>query len=133
MKLLKYPVINSLYFAVTTAIYAATFIIATKYCTDLPFHSGDAFRYIGLAMIAATMLVTTVSMLRRKKYDEYQVNILGKILIINGLISTLLFPCSILFLTFVAGFYTEALFTTMLLQWLVILFQEIIYLVKTSS
>ena len=81
-------------------------------------------------MIGIAIVIDILSALRRKKYDEYQVIVLEKVLLINGFFAAILFPLSLFALVFAPTYFVEITFGFILLQWVVIVIIEISYLIK---
>ena len=88
MRWLKNPMANAVYVALITAIYAAIFIVSSEFVMsyeNLLSDSGWAsfiisqnMKFVGIGMIGVAIIVDTLSALRRKRYDEYQIVLLGK-------------------------------------------------------
>jgi len=140
MKILKNPMANAFYLALTTAIYAAVLIISSEFLSSNPLHVSNSawskfitqgnLKFVGLCMIGITVVVDLLSALRRKRFDEYQISILEKNLLINGMLAVVLLPIAAFSLIFIPCYSVEFVFACMLLQWLIMIGVEIIYLVK---
>ena len=86
---------NAVYVALITAIYAAIFIVSSEFVMsyeNLLSDSGWAsfiisqnMKFVGIGMIGVAIIVDTLSALRRKRYDEYQIVLLEKVFLFNGL------------------------------------------------
>jgi hypothetical protein len=95
MRWLKNPMANAVYVALITAIYAAIFIVSSEFVMsyeNLLSDSGWAsfiisqnMKFVGIGMIGVAIIVDTLSALRRKRYDEYQIVLLEKVFLFNGL------------------------------------------------
>ena len=101
MKWLKNPMSNAIYIAVISSVCAAIFIISSGFIA-----------------------------LRRKRFDEYQIISLEKIILINGIFVTILFPLSVVMLVFAPIYFAETVFALALFQWIVIVIAEVFYLTK---
>ena len=104
MKSLKNPMTNAIYIASITAIYAMIFIVSSEFVSKYAYWLSDSrwslfiqnknMKFIGLGMIGIAIIIDIFSALRRKKYDEYQIIALEKIMLFNGLFITIIFPFS---------------------------------------
>ena len=94
MKSLKNPMTNAIYIASITAIYAMIFIVSSEFVSKYAYWLSDSrwslfiqnknMKFIGLGMIGIAIIIDIFSALRRKKYDEYQIIALEKIMLFNG-------------------------------------------------
>jgi hypothetical protein len=140
MKLLKNPMTNAIYIASITAIYAMIFIVSSEFVLKYVhllsnswwslFIQSKNMKFLGLGMIIIAIIIDTLSALRRKKYDEYQIIALEKIILFNGLFLTIIFPLSLLVLIFIPMYFVETIFALILFQWIGIIITETIYLFK---
>lgn len=140
MRWLKHPMSNAVYVALITAVYAAIFIVSSEFTTNYEtllsnswwayFIASNGIKFVGVGMIGIAIVIDILSALRRKKYDEYQVIVLEKVLLINGFFAAILFPLSLFALVFAPTYFVEITFGFILLQWVVIVIIEISYLIK---
>lgn len=140
MRWLKHPMSNAVYVALITAVYAAIFIVSSEFTTNYEtllsnswwayFIASKGIKFVGVGMIGIAIVIDILSALRRKKYDEYQVIVLEKVLLINGFFAAILFPFSLFALVFAPTYFVEITFGFILLQWVVIVIIEISYLIK---
>lgn len=140
MRWLKHPMSNAVYVALITAVYAAIFIVSSEFTTNYEtllsnswwasFIASKGIKFVGVGMIGIAIVIDILSALRRKKYDEYQVIVLEKVLLINGFFAAILFPLSLFALVFAPTYFVEITFGFILLQWVVIVIIEISYLIK---
>lgn len=140
MRWLKHPMSNAVYVALITAAYAAIFIVSSEFTTNYEtllsnswwayFIASKGIKFVGVGMIGIAIVIDILSALRRKKYDEYQVIVLEKVLLINGFFAAILFPLSLFALVFAPTYFVEITFGFILLQWVVIVIIEISYLIK---
>ena len=108
MKSLKNPMTNAIYIALITAIYAIIFIVSSEFVFKYDHFLSDSrwslfiqnknMKYVGLGMIGVAIIIDTFSALRRKKFDEYQIITLEKIMLFNGSFLNIIFPLSLLYL-----------------------------------
>ena len=137
MKLLKNPMTNAIYIASITAIYAMIFIVSSEFVLKYVhllsnswwslFIQSKNMKFLGLGMIIIAIIIDTLSALRRKKYDEYQIIALEKIILFNGLFLTIIFPLSLLVLIFIPMYFVETIFALILFQWIGIIITEPIH------
>lgn len=140
MKWLKNPMTNAIYMAAITAFCAAIFIVSSEFVTNYDDLLSDSWwasfilskniKFVGLGMIAVAIIFDTLSALRRKKFDEYQIIALEKIMLFNGVFMAVLFPLSVFVLVFAPRFFVETVFALILFQWGVIAVTEVWYLFK---
>lgn len=140
MKLLKNPMTNAIYMATITAIYAAIFIVSSEFVSNYAnllsnswwssFISNKNMKYLGVGMISIAIIIDILSALRRKKFDEYQIIALEKIMLFNGIFMAVLFPLSVFILVFLPTYFVETVFALILFQWGVIAITEVVYLFK---
>lgn len=140
MKWLKNPMTNAIYMATITAICGAIFIVSSEFAVNYSvllsdslwasFISSKSMKFVGIGMIAIAIIIDTLSALRRKKFDEYQIIALEKIMLFNGIFMAILFPLSVFVLVFAPKYFVETVFALLLSQWGVIAFTEVGYLFK---
>ena len=129
MRWLKNPMANAAYVALITAIYAAIFIVSSEFVMsyeNLLSDSGWAsfiisqnMKFVGIGMIGVAVIVDTLSALRRKRYDEYQIVLLEKVFLFNGFFTAVFAPM----------YFVETIFALILFQWGVIAITELLYLI----
>ena len=139
MRWLKNPMANAVYVALITAIYAAIFIVSSEFVMsyeNLLSDSGWAsfiisqnMKFVGIGMIGVAIIVDTLSALRRKRYDEYQIVLLEKVFLFNGLFTAVLFPLSLVVLILAPMDFVETIFALILFQWGVMAITELLYLI----
>ena len=137
MRWLKNPMANAVYVALITAIYAAIFIVSSEFVMsyeNLLSDSGWAsfiisqnMKFVGIGMIGVAIIVDTLSALRRKRYDEYQIVLLEKVFLFNGLFTAVLFPLSLVVLILAPMYFVETIFALILFQWGVMAITELCY------
>ena len=74
--------------------------------------------FVGIGMIGVAIIVDTLSALRRKRYDEYQIVLLEKVFLFNGLFTAVLFPLSLVVLILAPMYFVETIFALILFQWI---------------
>ena len=85
--------------------------------------------FVGIGMIGVAIIVDTLSALRRKRYDEYQIVLLEKVFLFNGLFTAVLFPLSLVVLILAPMYFVETIFALILFQWGVMAITELLYLI----
>ena len=125
MRWLKNPMANAAYVALITAIYAAIFIVSSEFVMsyeNLLSDSGWAsfiisqnMKFVGIGMIGVAVIVDTLSALRRKRYDEYQIVLLEKVFLFNGFFTAVLFPLSLVVLILAPMYFVETIFAYLFL------------------
>ena len=105
MRWLKNPMVNAIYVALITAIYAAIFIVSSEFVMSYSnllseswwasFIISRNMKFVGVGMISVSIIVDILSAIRRKRYDEYQIVLLEKVFLFNGVFTAVLFPFSL--------------------------------------
>ena len=136
MRWLKNPMANAVYVALITAIYAAIFIVSSEFVMsyeNLLSDSGWAsfiisqnMKFVGIGMIGVAIIVDTLSALRRKRYE---IVLLEKVFLFNGLFTAVLFPLSLVVLILAPMYFVETIFALILFQWGVMAITELLYLI----
>lgn len=139
MRWLKSPMANAVYVALITAIYAAMFIVSSEFVMNYEnflsnsgwasFIISQNMKFVGIGMIGVAVIVDTLSALRRKRYDEYQIVLLEKVFLFNGLFTAVSFPLSLIVLIFATMYFVETIFALILFQWGVMAITELLYLI----
>ena len=92
-------------------------------------HQVTKYEICGIGMIGVTIIIDTLSALRRKQYDEYQIDLLEKVFLFNGLFTAILFPLSLIVLIFAPVYFVETIFALIFFQWVVMMITELWYLI----
>ena len=88
-------------------------------------------RYIGYAIIILTLIIILLILFKRtKKYDEYQLSMLTKSLIIAGVLSILMIPVIMILLLSDPSYAIETIFLFAVVQWFGVLLTDMIYVIK---
>jgi hypothetical protein len=88
-------------------------------------------RFIGYLIIGLTITIIVLILIkRRKKYDEYQVSILSKSLLVAGTLSILMIPFMMILLLSDSNYAVETIFLFASLQWVSVLVSYLIYVIK---
>jgi hypothetical protein len=149
MNLLKNPVVNALFIGFMSVIYSFLFIFTSNHIEFLrllpegktlqsdfwngwsDFIRAGNMKYIGYAIIILTLIILLLMLFKRtKKYDEYQLSILTKSLIIAGVLSILMIPIIMLLILSDPSYTIETIFLFAVVQWLGVLVAEIVYVIR---
>lgn len=149
MKFLKYSIINAAFIGLMSAIYSFIFIFTSDHIEFLRLLShkdtlqsdfwnwwSDFIRdgnmmYIGYTIIILTFVILLLMFFKpMKRYDEYQISILSKSLIIAGVLSILMIPVIIILILSDPSYTIETIFLFAVVQWLGVLLTDMIYVIK---
>ena len=149
MKLLKYSIVNAAFIVVMSAVYSFLFIFTSNHIEFLrllshadtlqsafwnwwsDFIRAGNMRYIGYIMIILTLAIMVFMFIKpKKKYDEYQISIISRILIIAGILSVLMIPVIMILLLSDPSYVIETIFLFAAVQWLGVLLSDMIYVIK---
>ena len=139
MRWLKSPMANAVYVALITAIYAAIFIVSSEFVMSYSnllseswwasFIISRNMKFVGVGMISVSIIVDILSAIRRKRYDEYQIVLLEKVFLFNGVFTAVLFPFSLTVLILAPVYFVETIFALIFFQWVVMMITELWYLI----
>lgn len=139
MRCLKNPMVNAIYVALITAIYAAIFIVSSEFVMSYSnllseswwasFIISRNMKFVGAGMISVSIIVDILSAIRRKRYDEYQIVLLEKVFLFNGVFTAVLFPFSLTVLILAPVYFVETIFALIFFQWVVMMITELWYLI----
>lgn len=148
MKLLQNPYINAAVITIISVFYAAIFIITSGHDEFLgmldhrqslssAFWNGwtvflkqGNLKYIGYIYLLITLCILVLSLIRKKKYDEYQTGILATSFIATGIVLLLLFPTAFFMVLNDANYAVETISFLVVTHWSVFLLVNLIYLIK---
>ena len=149
MKLLKHSMGNALFIGFMSSIYSFLFIFTSDHIEfqRLLSHSdtlqsdfwngwsdfirGGNMKYIGYAIIILTLVIILVMLFKpMKKYDEYQVSILSKSLIVAGILSILMIPIIMILILSDPSYVIETIFLFAVIQWFGALITDLVYVIK---
>ena len=139
MRWLKNPMVNAIYVALITAIYAAIFIVSSEFVMSYSnllseswwasFIISRNMKFVGVGMISVSIIVDILSAIRRKRYDEYQIVLLEKVFLFNGVFTAVLCPFSLTVLILAPVYFVETIFALIFFQWVVMMITELWYLI----
>lgn len=149
MKLLKLPIVNAMFIVLMSAVYSFLFIFTSNHIEFLGLISNDNtleskfwngwsefiragnMKYVGYAIIILAFITIIFMLLKQtKRYDEYQIAILLKNLIVAGILSILMMPIIMILLLSDASYAIETIFLFAVVQWLCVLIIDLIYVIK---
>ena len=149
MNFLKNPVVNAIFIGFMSAIYSFIFIFTSNHIEFMrllskgktlqsdfwngwsDFIRAGNMRYIGYAIIILTLIILLLMLFKRtKKYDEYQLSMLTKSLIIAGVLSILMIPIIMLLILSDPSYTIETILLFAVVQWLGVLVAEIVYVIR---
>lgn len=76
------------------------------------------------------IIVLALTIFRKQAYDEYQINILSKFLMVSGLITILVLPLVLILILSDPNYAIETVLLFLTIQWLGVLVVDLIYLIK---
>jgi hypothetical protein len=149
MSLLKHPIINIIFIGIMSFIYSFIFIFTAGHMEFVSILShgetlNSAFwngwsnflrtgnmRFIGYLIIGLTIaIIIFILIKRRKKYDEYQVSILSKSLLVAGTLSILMIPFMMILLLSDSNYAVEIIFLFASVQWVSVLVTYLVYVIR---
>ena len=149
MKILKHPIVNAMFISLMSAVYSFLFIFSSNHTEFLRLLSNSDtlqsdfwngwsdfikvgnMRYIGYAIIILTLVILLIMLIKpTKKYDEYQISILSKSLVVAGVLSILIIPIIMIMILSDPNYAIETIFLFAVIQWFVVLVTDIIYVIK---
>ncbi|KUO63130.1 MAG: hypothetical protein APF84_11440 [Gracilibacter sp. BRH_c7a] len=149
MKLLKHSIVNAAFIVIMSAIYSFLFIFTSNHIEFLrllskaetlqsdfwngwsSFIKSGNMEYIGYAIIILTVIILLFMGFKPiKKYDEYQLSILSKSLIVSGILSILAVPVIMILILSDPSYAIETIFLFAVVQWFCVLIIDLIYVIK---
>lgn len=153
MKFLRYPFINGAFVSLFTSFYAFILIFTSNHIefqyilyytkakaanhnnlsTWGEFLYNGHQKYIGMAMIALTVLIIVLLILRKKPYDEYHVEILSKSFLIAGFITICLVAIFFLLILSEPIAIVEKITLFVILHWMSMLLADLIFIITCRA
>ncbi|QNU67954.1 hypothetical protein EHE19_005790 [Ruminiclostridium herbifermentans] len=148
MTLLKNPKMNVFYISMISALYAFLFIFTSNHIEFnrlishpntlnswfwnmwSEFIANGNMKYFGYVIIILTIVIIMLILFGKKKYDEYQVNILARSLIVAFTITVLILPVALILILSDPNYAIETMFMLLTIQWLSTLIVDLVYSVK---
>lgn len=149
MKLLKHSIVNAIFIGSMSAVYSFLFIFTSNHIEFLRLFSNTNtlqsdfwnswsdfirvgnMKYVGYAIIVLTLITLLFILFKpTKKYDEYQISILSKSIIVAGVLSILMIPVIIILLLSDPSYAIETIFLFAVVQWFGVLITDMVYVIK---
>lgn len=150
MSLTKSPYIHAIFISVFTLFYATLFIFTANHMELNSMLSNETLsssfwngwsnfieagnmKYIAYLMGFLTVCIIATMMLKKcKYYDEYQVSVLVRLMIVAGVVSMVMLPIMLFMLLSDRNYFVETLFLFVTVQWLAVLVSNLVYTIKYS-
>lgn len=149
MKCLRYPFVNGAFVSIFSTFYAFILIITSNhvefqsilYYTKAKAANSNNLstwgeflynghqKYIGMAMLALTVLIIVLLVLRKRSYDEYHVEILSKSFLIAGFITICLVAIFFFLILSEPIAIVEKITLFVILHWMSILVADLIFII----
>jgi hypothetical protein len=153
MKFLRYPFVNGAFVSLFTSFYAFILIFTSNhiefqnilYYTKAKAANSSNLsiwgeflynghqKYIGIAMIALTVLIIVLLLLRKKSYDEYHVDILIKSFLIAGFITICLVAIFFFLILSEPIAIVEKITLFVILHWMSMLLADLIFIITCRA
>lgn len=151
MKIFRKPLINAVIISVISIFYAFVFVLAsghieferilnhadtlnnTFWNVWSTFLKQGNMKYIGYAYIILAIVIVVFSLIRKRDYDEYQIDILEKGFIVMAVAMVLIFPIALMLVLSDPLYSIETLMFLVVVHWSVVLIADLIYVVKWSK
>jgi len=148
MKMIRNPKISAAVILVISAFYAMVFIFTSGHIEFVrlldhnstlnanfwnawsDFLTQGHLKYIGYAYIALASAIAILSLVRKRGYDEYQTDILGKGFMIAGIAMACLFPFALLLILSDPQYCIETIILLVVVHWSAVLIAGLAYAVK---
>lgn len=148
--MIKRPAQNAFFISVLSAFYAFLFIftaeheefqslVHSKDTLQAPyinafteFIMGGYMKYVGYLFLVIAAVILIITILRHKKYDEYQKNILTKCALAVGILTIIIVPLLLISILSDPNYSIEYIFLFIIIHWFGVLVTDLIYAVKFS-
>jgi hypothetical protein len=140
---------NAVFVGFMSAIYSFLFIFTSNHIEFLrllsksktlqsdfwngwsDFIKAGNMKYIGYIMIGLTLIILLLMVFKRvKNYDEYQISILSRSLIVAGILSIIMLPIIMIILLSDPNYAIETVFLFAVIQWGGVLIADLFYVIK---
>lgn len=151
MKLLRKPFVNAFVILMISLFYGLIFHVTAENhefnsmlgydpntgnaTLQSPFWNGWSVflregnhRYIGYGFLVAALIITVLSVIRRKDFDEYQTGFLEKGLIVSGLFILFLIPFWFLLILGDPCYIVEYAMLVVVVHWSALLIADLVFL-----
>lgn len=151
MKIFRKPLVNAVIISIISFFYAFIFdvtsghieferILDHRVTSSSPFWNGWSdflkqgnMKYIGCAYIAIAVIIVILSIIRKRDYDEYQIGILEKGIIVMGATMVLLFPIALISILSDHSYAVEDIMFLVVIHWSIVLISDLMYVIKWSK
>lgn len=149
MKFLRYPFVNGIFISLFSSFYSFILMITSGhiefqrilYYTKAKaansknlsmwgefLYNGNQ-KYIGMAMIAITVLIIVLLVSRKSSYDEYHVEILSKCFLVSGFITICLVAILFFLILSEPAAIVEKITLFVILHWMSMLIADLIFII----
>mgnify|MGYP000498300104 CR=1 FL=1 len=87
-------------------------------------------KYIGYVFLFTALIIILLTLFKKRKYDEYQVNVLGRCIMLAGLVTLLLLPIALIIILSDPNYAVATILFLLTAQWTSVLIMDIVYTVK---
>jgi len=88
-------------------------------------------KFIGYTIISLTIIILLLILFKKtKRYDEYQISILSRSLIVAGILSIIMIPIIMVMFLSDPNYTIETIFLFAIIQWGSVLIADLIYVIK---
>ena len=151
MKILRKPQINAVIVSAVSMFYALVFILISGHLEferilnhadtlNSAFWNGwSAFikqgniKYIGYAYIIMALAIVIISFIKKRDYDEYQISILEKGIMIMGAVMILFFPIALILVLSDPSYCVETLLFLVVAHWSTVLIVDLLYVIRNNK
>lgn len=151
MKIFRKAQINAVIVSVVSVFYALVFILISGHLEferilnhadtlNSAFWNGwSAFikqgniKYIGYAYIVLALDIVIISFIKKRDYDEYQISILEKGIMVMGAVMVLFFPIALILVLSDPSYCIETLLFLIVAHWTTVLIVDLIYVIKYNK
>ena len=87
-------------------------------------------KYIGYTYIVIALVIVILSLVRKRDYDEYQIGILEKGIVVMGAIMIVLFPIALIMVLSDPSYCIETMMFLVVSHWSIVLIADLIYVIR---
>ena len=148
MNVFRKPHTNAILISVVSLFYALVFILISghmeferllKHADTLnstfwnvwsEFLKQGNMKYIGYNYIVIALVIVILSLVRKRDYDEYQIGILEKGIVVMGAIMIVLFPIALIMVLSDPSYCIETMMFLVVSHWSIVLIADLIYVIR---
>lgn len=148
MNVFRKPHTNAILISVVSLFYALVFILISghmeferllKHADTLnstfwnvwsEFLKQGNMKYIGYTYIVIALVIVILSLVRKRDYDEYQIGILEKGIVVMGAIMIVLFPIALIMVLSDPSYCIETMMFLVVSHWSIVLIADLIYVIR---